>query len=176
MIRLSRFLLSILFLLVVVLVALAALTYGEALLLRDWYSVMPLRVDEWVNETWVELFQFWGIWGILVSAAFVLVWLTLGQFMFQVRSYTSAGGRGLWVGLLVGLLIITIVASFFIIPPTQDLGKPFASAFFFLNALFVYWFSSVIFSPSNVKYAPWGASRMAIPANGIIGRVQGARR
>lgn len=169
-----RFWLSIVFLASVLLVALLAINYGEATLLKEGYVVLPLEIDRYDNSLWVEVFQNWAVYGVFVAAAASLTWLIAGQFRFRPENYGAAGGRTWWASVLTGLLLATISMGYFLTPPTQDFGKPIALAFYLVNAFFVYWFSSVMFSPSTVKYAPWLSYRLATVANGLTRTLQGA--
>ncbi|MFN0139888.1 MAG: hypothetical protein ACKVQW_07345 [Pyrinomonadaceae bacterium] len=171
-----RFVLSIVFLAFVLIITLVVISYGEATLLKESYVVLPLEIDKYDNSLWVEVFQTWAVYGVFLAAGFSLMWLIVGQFKFRPEKYGDAGGRMPWVSFLIALLLLTLTMGYFLTPGTQDFGKPLALSFYLVNSFFIYWFSSVMFSPSTVKYAPWLSYRLAMAANGLMRTFQGAAK
>jgi len=167
---------SIIFLFIVLTIILLAITYGETIFLKQIYIAQPVLNSGLSNPEWVDEFQTYAYYGAGFAGLITLIWLVAGATKYQVEDFSNAGGRWFWIALLTILILVTLIAGILIPTGTQNLGSLFAITFYLINALVIYWFSSAVFSPPNIKYAPLGSYNLATIANKIMKPLQGVNR
>jgi hypothetical protein len=109
-------------------------------------------------EEWLDSFRHWGTIGITVAATTGLLWYFLGQWMFEVNSWSKANRRPIWFLLFLGPIIAAALGVVF---TTQSQGGAWAAfLFYLLNSTLCYYLATALFSPSSFKYVPVGASKL----------------
>jgi len=110
-------------------------------------------------DEWRQTFRFWAIFGIIIAALSALVWFAFAQWAVNLNYWTNANKkRVIWL-LFILLPCGASVTAWLLTPPVQE-GAMFVTAFYVLNNLAVFYFSTVLFSPSSFKYTPAGAMRL----------------
>ena len=128
-----------------------------------WYFENQLNVSPLTGvrqDTWLQDFSDNAFYHLLTALIFTLIWHTAGFFYFRINVWTKAGGRLVWAGLFVVMLVTVAVISWQSTDATQDAGKLLAVMAYLLNAAFVYYGSSLLASPTTVKYVPPGAVQL----------------
>ena len=107
-------------------------------------------------DEWRQLFRNWAMIGILISLLAAVLWYLWGQWFINLNDWTKANKkRVVWLLFLL-LPCLAFVSAWWLTPPVQE-GALFATVFYLLNNLAVYFFATILFSPSSFKYTPWGA-------------------
>jgi len=130
----------------------------EKYVLESIWQVLPIPGIK--QPVWLENFISVGIMCLLFSLGCTALWLVAGFFFYRIIDWKKAGGRQFWVGLFVIMLLVIIVAGYFLNLQTQDAGRYIASFFYAINGLIIYWLTSLLQSPSNVKFAPFGSIQL----------------
>lgn len=125
----------------------------ESGLLESWVTTGP----ELMLDTWRELFTYWAALGIAISLTAALLWFALGQWVFSMNRWTTANNkRKVW--LMLGAVALAAALPGILFMPIVQEGGRMAWPFFILNNLGVFYFSTLILSPSSFKYTPIGSS------------------
>lgn len=127
---------------------------GEKQLLDSLVSTGPdISLDDWLGT-----FEFWAIWGVIVALVAAFFWYFLGQWIFKLNYWNNANKnkRWIWVGLLIGSLLLAVVPSDLRTPDVQEWNR-LATVLYGANTLFVYYVVTLFWSPSSFKYMPVGA-------------------
>ena len=139
------------------LICFLALLPSEKYLLENWLEITPLAGT--TQQEWLQTFIDMGFYTLIIAAIFTVFWHTVGYFKYQILNWKSAGGNGFWWICLILMMIVIVIFGYLVISPTQDIGRYISSALYTLNGVIIFWLSSLILSPSTVKYAPLGAMR-----------------
>ncbi len=127
---------------------------------QRWYfenqlNVIPptgVRQDMWLDD-----FSGNGLYHIFTALIFTIAWHTIGFFYYRINDWTKAGGRLVWLTLLVLMLLSIAVIGWQTTLYTEDWGRDLALLAYLLNAIIIFYASSVFASPTTVKFAPPGA-------------------
>lgn len=133
-----------------------AIIPGEQQMLDSMVSTGPdITMDAWLGS-----FENWAKFGISVSLSVALLWYMLGQWGFNLNRWTNANRnkRLIWLVLLAVSLLAAVPADLQT-PRVQEWGR-LATAFYAVNNLFAYYLVTLLWSPSSVKYMPFGATTL----------------
>jgi hypothetical protein len=110
-------------------------------------------------DDWRLLFRYWSIFGIVIAALSAMVWFVFGQWSVNLNNWTKANKkRVIWLLFLL-LPCAAFVTAWLLTPPLQE-GAMVVTVFYLLNNIAVYFFATILFSPSSFKYTPWGAASL----------------
>ena len=104
---------------------------------------------------WISSFQKWAISCVVSAGLASLLWYILAQWGFKINRGTGAGKRIVWCLLFLVPIIIIIVSCIYVEEAESSLWL--AKLFFALNGLFLYYLTTLLFSPLSFKYTPIGA-------------------
>jgi hypothetical protein len=108
-------------------------------------------------DAWRELFSYWAAIGIIIALTAALLWFFLGQWVFTMNRWTSANNkRTVWL-ILAAAALAAALPGILLMPTVQEGGR-LAWPFYLLNNVVVFYFSTLLLSPSSFKYTPWCAS------------------
>ena len=125
-----------------------------------WYFENQLNVSPETGtrqDTWLQDFSDDAFYHLATALIFTLIWHTIGFAYYRIQEWPKAGGRLMWAGLFVVMLVVIAVIGSQSTDPTQDFGKMLAVLAYLFNGAFVFYGSSLLASPTTVKYAPPGA-------------------
>ena len=127
----------------------------ESEFLESWVTTGP----DLTLDTWRELFTYWAALGIAISLTAALLWFALGQWVFSMNRWTTANNkRTVWF-ILAAVALAAALPGMLLMPVVQEGGRK-AWPFYLLNNLVVFYFSTLLWSPSSFKYTPLGGSFM----------------
>jgi hypothetical protein len=135
--------------------SLFALVTGESWYFENQLNVSPLTGVR--QDAWLQNFSDNAFWHLLTALIFTIAWHSIGFGYYRIDNWSKAGGRLMWTGIFVAMLFVIAVISWPSTQATQDAGKLLAVLAYLFNAIFIYYISSVLASPTTVKYAPPGA-------------------
>lgn len=153
--------------------ALSAFAYfvlinAEAYTLYEKLEVQPegkLKLDVWINDFYNAAFV-----SLILGLIGVSLWYFIGYVRYRITNWKRAGGFLMWA--IVGLLILASMIAFGVyqIPKAIGYGREIAVFFCVANSWLIYWLTTALFSPSTVKYEPFGALnfRMAKVGNLLV--------
>ena len=130
---------------------------AEKYLLENWIDITPLAGT--TQQEWLQTFIDMGLYTLLIALSFTLFWHIFGYIRYRIINWKSAGGEGLWWLCLILMMLVIAIFGYLVINSTQDSSRYISSALYTANGVFIFWLSSLILSPSTVKYAPLGAMR-----------------
>lgn len=139
---------------------------AEGYYLYDVFEAQPsgkVKLDVWINE-----FYETALATIVIAFLGVLAWYLIGYSAYRINNWKKAGGFLLWLLIFVITVVAVFVYGYYFTQPTEDLGKYFACLFYVGNAALIYWLSTALFSPSTVKYAPFGSIRLRLASLGNL--------
>lgn len=135
-----------------------ALLPAERYVFENWLDITPLAGT--TQQEWLQTFTDIGFYMLLIALMSTFFWHIAGYFKYRIIDWTSAGGWRVWFSILVIMTIVIIIFGYWWTDQTQDVGRYFATAVYVFNGVLVFWLSSLILSPSTVKYAPPGTIRL----------------
>lgn len=116
----------------------------------------PQLSDDNPIGQWISSFQEWAILCVVSAGLASLLWYILAQWVFTIKNGgEGAGKRIVWVLLFLAPIIIIIVSCIYVEEAKSSLWL--AYLLFALNGLLPYYLTTLLFSPSSFKYAPFGA-------------------
>lgn len=129
----------------------------ESGFLENQINVSPIAGTR--QQIWLTEFQDVAVSQVLTALGFTLLWLGIGFGYYRIKDWkTAASGRLIWSLLLTALVLFVALIGWFYTPATQgDPGKIVAVIAYVLNALLIFYVTSILSSPTSVKYAPLGA-------------------
>jgi len=150
--------------------ALILIVIVAAILLLFYFFVIPAEnqlMESLVNtgpeiilDDWLMLFQKMALFGVSVSLIAAVVWYALGQWFFNLNYWTNANRKKRWIWLaLLGVSLLAAVPADLLTPRVQEWGK-LATVFYVANNFFIYYFVTLVWSPSSFKYTPLGAAAL----------------
>lgn len=154
----KRFLLGLVIAIFISVIVFFVFLPAEKYVLESIWQVLPIPGIK--QPVWLENFISIGIMSLLFSLGSTAIWLFAGFFFYRIIDWKKAGGRQFWGGLFVLMLLVIFVAGYFLNFQTQDAGRYIASLLYAVNGALVYWITSLLQSPSNVKFAPFGAIQL----------------
>lgn len=133
-----------------------AVIYVETPILETYPPQLPDADDNSIDiGQWISSFQKWAILCVVIAGLASLFWYVWAQWGFKINRREGHGKRLLWVLLFVVPIIIIIVSCIYV---EEAKNSPWlAYLFFALNGLLPYYLTTLLFSPSSFKYAPFGA-------------------
>lgn len=108
-------------------------------------------------DAWLESFNYWAAIGIVISLSAALLWFALGQWVFSMNQWTAANNKRVVWFILGAVALAAALPGMFLMPTVQEGGR-WAWPFYLANNLAVFYFSTLLLSPSSFKYMPLGAS------------------
>lgn len=157
----------------IIALALSAFVYfvlinAEAYVLYEKLEVQPegkLKLDVWINDFYNAAFA-----SIILGLIGVLIWYFIGYFRYRITHWKNAGGFLMWAAIGLLILSVMVIYGLYILPKAIGYGREFALIFCGANTWLIYWFTTALFSPSTVKYEPFGALsfRMARAGNLLV--------
>lgn len=128
----------------------------EVSILENQINVSPFAGTS--QQQWLAIFQDTAFYQVWTAFFFSLAWLLASWYRYQIKYWKRAGGRLLWSGFLIVLLLFELAVGWFRTDPTQDVSGKLAAILMYVgNALLIFYLSSLLSSPTSVKYAPIGA-------------------
>ncbi len=107
------------------------------------------------TEEWIANFQVWALVCVTTAGVSCFLWYGLGQRVFKTETHKTYGKRGWWLSLFILPAVAISVSIFFIEKADSSLWLAYLC--FILNGLGLYYFATVFFSPTSVKYTPIGS-------------------
>jgi len=118
------------------------------------YEVMYSYVVPYAGtplDIWVDDFVISAQWGAGITAALVVIWYVLGQWVLKVTSWENGGKRVLWALFGIAAIAASLGIGLYMTERTQD-GGELAYIFYLLNSLLLYYGATLFFSPTAYKY------------------------
>ena len=108
-------------------------------------------------DMWVDDFVIAAQLGVYVTVGLVLLWYILAHWSLKVISWQNGGKRLLWLMLGIVSVAVSVGIGFAMTERTQA-GGGWAWIFYAMNPLILYYFATVLFSPTAYKYTAFLAS------------------
>lgn len=117
--------------------------YGSFVLVDNVVPIEGIEIEEWVSA-----YNITGLASGIVAFLCSAIWFYLGD------NYTGESGIKIkYYGLMILNFVMAVVLVVVLLPKTID-GSGFSSFFVVVNALLVYYLSSIVASAGPVKYIP----------------------
>ena len=129
--------------LVVLLWAVLFYGYGNFVLADNVVPVEGIEIDEWLTA-----YNITGLASGIIAFLCSAIWFYFGD------NYTGESGIKIkYYGLMILNFILSVVLVVILLPKTID-GSGLSSFFVVVNALLIYYLSSIVASAGPVKYIP----------------------
>ena len=125
-----------------------------ALIVLVQYEVMYSYVVPYAGtplDIWVDDFVISAQWGAGITAALVVIWYVLGQWVLKVTSWENGGKRVLWALFGIAAIAVSLGIGLYMTERTQG-GGELAWFFYLLNPILLYYLATLFFSPTAYKY------------------------
>jgi hypothetical protein len=103
-------------------------------------------------DDWRAVFRLWALFGVVVAGLAAVTWFVLGQWGFRLNHWKKAGRRNWW-GWLLFISVCAAAPGVFLTPAAQEWGR-LSIVFYVIDNFFVYYLSTLLFSPPSFKYTP----------------------
>lgn len=111
-------------------------------------------------DAWREVFRNWATLGTLIALGAAVFWFVLGQLGqggFSMNRWTNVNNKR-WVwGVFFVVAVLAAAPGYYFTPTVQEGGR-LTLLFYLANNVLVYYFATLLFSPSSFKYMPLGAA------------------